>query len=101
MGLPRAEEPGPSLHDLPDTLTVEEAAAVLRVGRRLAYEQARRWRQTGGREGLPVVEIGRCLRVPKSALEDLLASARIVPAPPERPGVRRIESAPGARRHAR
>jgi excisionase family DNA binding protein len=60
------------LVDLPEVLTVEEAAAVLRIGRGVAYELARRWRQSGGREGLPVIELGRCLRVPRAALEQLL-----------------------------
>jgi hypothetical protein len=70
------------MHELPDVLTVEEAAEVLRIGRRLAYEQARLWRSTGGREGLPVLVIGRCLRVPRAALEDLMASpARSLAAP--------------------
>lgn len=44
-----------SLDELPEVLTVEEAAAVLRIGRGAAYELARRWRESNGREGLPVV----------------------------------------------
>lgn len=56
-------------------LTVEEAARVLRIGRRLAYEQARLWRATAEREGLPVVVLGRCLRVPQAALDELLAAS--------------------------
>lgn len=61
-----------TLDDLPLVLTVEEAAAVLRISRAAAYEQARIWRETDGREGLPVVVIGRSLRVPKAKLEDKL-----------------------------
>ncbi len=61
-----------SLEDLPEVLTVEEAANVLRIGRGAAYELARRWRVTGGREGLPVVRFGRTLRVPRAALLRLL-----------------------------
>ncbi|MGQ0744932.1 MAG: helix-turn-helix domain-containing protein [Acidimicrobiales bacterium] len=57
---------------LPDVLTVEEAAAVLRIGRSSAYTLARRYRATGGREGLPVIELGRHLRVPRSGLRRLL-----------------------------
>lgn len=49
---------GRLLRDLPEVLTVEEAAGVLRIGRRMAYEQAQLWRETGGREGLPVIVIG-------------------------------------------
>ena len=62
----------PSLDELPDVLTVAEAARVLRIGRGAAYEQARRWEATNGREGLPVVRLGRCLRVPTAALRRLL-----------------------------
>ena len=54
---------------LPDFLTVEEAAAVLRIGRSAAYELARRYRVTGGAEGLPVIVLGRLLRVPRAQLE--------------------------------
>ena len=57
---------------VPDCLTVEEAARVLRVGRTSAYALARQWRDTGGRAGLPVVSFGTCLRVPTAALEQLL-----------------------------
>jgi hypothetical protein len=49
-------------------LTVEEAAAVLRLGRSQAYELAQVWRAMGGQRGLPVQEFGRILRVPKAAL---------------------------------
>lgn len=63
-----------SLDELPEVLTVEEAAAVLRIGRGAAYELARRWRESNGREGLPVVTLGRSLRVPRAALRRLLES---------------------------
>ena len=72
-GTPRGRLPAvTSLDDLPLVLTVEEAAAVLRISRAAAYEQARIWRETDGREGLPVVVIGRSLRVPKVKLADKL-----------------------------
>ena len=58
--------------DQPEVLTVEEAAAVLRIGRSAAYALARRYRATGGREGLPVIELGRHLRVPRVGLVRLL-----------------------------
>lgn len=54
------------------TLTVEEAAKVLRIGRTAAYALAREWRATSGRSGLPVLELGRTLRVPRHALERML-----------------------------
>ena len=58
-----------SIDDLPDFLTIEEAARILRIGRGQAYELARRWRVTGGAEGLPNVEIGtKTKRVPKTAI---------------------------------
>jgi hypothetical protein len=78
------------LGNLPEVLTVEEAAAVLRIGRRMAYEQAQLWRATGGREGLPVVVIGRCLRVPRIELERLLC-------PSLRDGFRSARSSRGLR----
>jgi hypothetical protein len=60
----------------PDFFTVEEAAKVLRLGRTAAYEATRRWRATGGADGLPVVKIGGALRVPRHQLE-LLAGGPI------------------------
>ena len=56
---------------LPPFLTVEEAAKRLRIGRTLAYQLARRYRTTGGTEGLPVVAFGNVLRVPRAKLEEL------------------------------
>lgn len=53
-------------------LTVEEAARVLRIGRSAAYEQARRYLSTNGGEGLPVLRLGRSLRVPRHALVRLI-----------------------------
>ena len=64
-----------ALADLPEVLTVEEAASVLRISRTAAYGQAHRWLATNGREGLPVVRIGRSLRVPRAGLEHLLGAA--------------------------
>ena len=54
--------------EVPDFLTVEEAARVLRIGRTTAYQQAHRWLDTGS-EGLPVVWVGGSLRVPLTQLE--------------------------------
>ena len=58
-----------------EVLTVEEAAAILRIGRNAAYALTRRWRDTGGEEGIPCVELGRTIRVPRRALLDMLHSA--------------------------
>lgn len=57
-----------------EVLTVPEAAAVLRIGRNAAYALARRWLSTEGREGLPCIELGRSLRVPRPALEQMLSA---------------------------
>lgn len=59
-------------------LTVPEAAVELRISRTLAYELARRYLASGGREGLPVIRIGGCLRVPRWALDVLIATGRVV-----------------------
>lgn len=73
----------------PALLTVEEAGALLRIGRTKAYAMAREWRVTGGRSGLPVVDLGSILRVPLKALEEMTGAdltgefLRIAP-PPER-----------------
>lgn len=64
--------PTPSLEELPEVLTVEEAAKVLRIGRGPAYDLARRFLDSGGREGLPVVRLRRSLRVPRAGLLRLL-----------------------------
>jgi excisionase family DNA binding protein len=50
---------------LPAVLTIEEAAAELRIGRTAAYQAARRGE-------LPVIKIGRTLRVPRHRLDALL-----------------------------
>ena len=56
---------------VPDFLRVEEAARVLRIGRTAAYELAREFLATAGKSGLPVVRVGRQLRVPRHHLEVL------------------------------
>lgn len=50
------------------TLTVEEAARVLGVGRNTAYEAVKHG-------DLPVIRIGRRMVVPKAAIERLLGSS--------------------------
>lgn len=47
---------------------MEEAAVVLRISRSSAFEQARRFRETAGAEGIPNYRIGRTLRVPRDEL---------------------------------
>lgn len=74
----RVEEPFASVAELPLLLTVEEAAAVLRIGRTLAYSLARRYEESGGVVGLPVIRLGGCLRVPRWALLELARTGRVV-----------------------
>ena len=59
---------------VPVLLTVEEAGVLLRIGRTKAYAMAREWRETEGRSGLPVVDLGHVLRVPRRALEDMIGA---------------------------
>lgn len=62
----------------PVLLTVDEAAGVLRISRSLAYDLARRYEMTDGRAGLPVLRLGSCLRVPRWALAELIATGQVV-----------------------
>ena len=67
---------------VPDCLTIEEAARVLRMGRTAGYEQARIFRETNGRAGLPNFAMGGTIRVPTAALETMLGRpVTAVPAP--------------------
>lgn len=59
----------------PALYTVEEAARLMRVGRTKASAMTREWRATGGASGLPVVDFGNVLRVPRHALEQILGVA--------------------------
>lgn len=56
----------------PDFLTVEEAAAVLRIGRTSAYRQARKFLATNGAEGLCADRFGKQIRIPRCHLEQRL-----------------------------
>ena len=54
--------------DEPAVLTVEEAAKALRIGRSAAYAAVHRGQ-------IPSIRIGRKLRVPRAALEQLLSGS--------------------------
>ena len=54
-------------NDLPPILTVQEAAAYLRIGRTATYEAVR----TGA---IPSVRLGRLVRIPRDALLAWLAA---------------------------
>jgi excisionase family DNA binding protein len=56
----------------PDFLTVDEAARIVRIGRTTAYDIARLYEATSGADGLPVIRVGKQLRVPRCRLEDWL-----------------------------
>jgi hypothetical protein len=60
------------LDKLPVLMTIEEAAAFLRIGRSAAYELGRQWRASNGETGIPVINFGRSLRVPRGALAQLI-----------------------------
>ena len=56
----------------PDFLTLDEAAAVLRVGRSTAYREANAFESSGGTTGIPVIRYGKQFRVPRCRLEEQL-----------------------------
>ena len=55
-----------------EVLTVEEAAAVLRVGRSAAYAAVKAGQ-------IPSIKVGRCLRVPRRRLELMLGLNEVEP----------------------
>ncbi len=54
--------------DLPPFLRVEQARELVQLGRSQIYQLMRRWRETDGKEGIPVVYFGRCARIPTAEL---------------------------------
>jgi hypothetical protein len=65
--------------DVPMLLTIEEAAAWMRIGRSKAYALAHEYLHCGGTAGLPVLRFGPgCLRVPRWALLELITTGRVV-----------------------
>jgi hypothetical protein len=65
----------------PDFLTLDEAAAVLRVGRSTAYREANAFERSGGRTGIPVIRYGKQFRVPRCRLEEQLGGPITWPLP--------------------
>ena len=51
-------------NSVPDLLTMDEIRRVSRLSRTTVYCLAREYLVTNGRSGIPVVKIGRRLRVP-------------------------------------
>jgi excisionase family DNA binding protein len=70
-------------------LTVAEAADIMGIGRTYAYELVHRFVESGGAEGIPVVRIGRCWRVPHAELLERIRRGLIDPS-----GLARDELAP-------
>ena len=60
------------------TLTVDEAARVLRIGRSLAYQLANQYLSSRGMVGMPAYRLGNCIRVPRWALIELATTGRVV-----------------------
>ncbi|MFP5487172.1 MAG: helix-turn-helix domain-containing protein [Acidimicrobiia bacterium] len=56
-----------------EVLTLMEAATLLRIGRTTAYELAQEYLDTGGTSGLPVIRVGRQLRVTRTSLNNVMA----------------------------
>ena len=67
----------------PDFLTIEQARAVLNIGRTMAYREAALFVASGGELGaVPAIELKpRVLRVPRVALEELLGGPLTWPPP--------------------
>lgn len=57
---------------IPEVLSVEDAGKALGLSRNLAYEAARRYRKTGGAEGIPNLKVGGRVLVPVEALRRML-----------------------------
>ena len=65
----------------PDFLTVDEVAAILRIGRNRAYELARRRAATDGRDGIPAVRFDKQFRISRYMLEERLGGPITWPIP--------------------
>lgn len=72
-----------SIEDLPLALRVPEAAAALRISPNTVYSLIRQWQATDGREGIPALQLGRSLRIPRVAVARMLGLAEAQPHPPQ------------------
>ena len=62
-----------ALDELPLLMTIEEVADFLRRSRGALYEQARIYRESGGRRGMPNFLVGpNAIRVPRSVVIDMV-----------------------------
>ena len=55
--------------DYPDVLTVTDVAHILHIGRNSAYQLIKT-------HSIRSIRIGRCIRIPRKALEEYLVNAR-------------------------
>ena len=87
-------------------MTVEDAAKELGIGRTLAYRLAQEFLATNGASGLPVIRVGRLLRVRRTDLEAWShvpaghPNVEIASSTMTRSSVTSTVSKVGARRHA-
>ena len=54
-------------------LRVREAAVILGISTSATYEMANAWLATDGQAGLPAVRMGRCILIPRAAIDRLAA----------------------------
>ena len=89
----------------PDFFTVEEAAAILRLGRTSAYREARKYFATDGAEGMCAHRFGKQIRVPRCYIEQRLGGPITWPIltddTPVASAVASITPAPSAKRATR
>ena len=84
----------------PDFLTLDEAAAVLRVGRSTAYREANAFEASGGKTGIPVIRYGKLFRVPRYRLEEQLGGPITWPLPTDTPVIAATTRRPTTRKRA-
>ena len=77
----------------PTMLKIKECARVLRISKSNIYALTREYRASGGKSGIPCVEIGGSLRVPRAKVEEMFGiEIRDIP-PASTPANRRRETA--------
>ncbi len=74
--MPGMDAAASTADELPEMLTVSEAARRLRIGRTLAYQLAARF-LAGQPGGMPTIRLGGTLRVPRRALDEFMRVGRV------------------------
>ena len=80
------------MSEVPELLTIDEAARVMGVSRNTAYKRARQFRATNGTEGLEVVDAAGQMRVPRRRLSCHGATRQACSGPAPNPPPRRRTS---------